>query len=203
MSNRFGRKSIAALTLIELMIAVVIVGLLAAVGIPIYMSYIRRSYLNEANSSIASIKTAEESYFSLHGCYISATAHPAEIPAGEAVAWDQTDGSGNTTTPAVWGNAGLAVRPDRLVRFQYSVYASNSWDAATPCAAADATLGDREEPAALEGCVNPITSLVPAAVFPTNWFFVVARGDLDGDGTASTIVSAIDDSRSINCNELE
>lgn len=196
MSNRFGRKSIAALTLIELMIAVVIVGLLAAVGIPIYMSYIRRSYLNEANSSIASIKTAEESYFSLHGCYISATAHPAAIPAGEAVAWD-------TGTPAVWGNGGLAVRPDRLVRFQYSVYASNSWAAATPCAAADATLGVRAAPAALVGCVNPITSLVPAAVFPTNWFFVVARGDLDGDGTASTIVSAIDDSRSINCNELE
>jgi type IV pilus assembly protein PilE len=194
MSNRFGRKSIAALTLIELMIAVVIVGLLAAVGIPIYMSYIRRSYLNEANSSIASIKTAEESYFSLHGCYIAATAHPAAIPQGQAVAWD-------TATPAEWGNGGLAVRPDRLVRFQYTVHASNLWTAASACAAPVGALTVRD--VNLNSCVNPLTSLVPTAVFPTNWFFVMARGDLDGDGTASTIVSAIDDSRSVMCNELE
>lgn len=196
MSKKLVQKSSVGLTLIELMIAVVIVGVLASVAIPTYLDYVRRSYLNEANQSISTIKSAEESYFNLHGCYISASAHPATPPRGTSTAW-------GTTPPSEWGNSGLAVRPDRLVRFSYSVYASNSLGTgASPaaCAAPSSTYGVRS----LAGvCVNTSDVLVPNAIFGTHWFFIVARGDLDGDGIASNILSAIDDSRVIMCNELE
>ncbi len=184
------RNSLSGFTLIELMLAVAIVAILAAVAIPAYIGYLRRSYLSEAHSSISAIKTAEESYFTTHGCYISATQHPSTIPAGIASNWD-------TGTPAVWGQGGLSVRPDRRVRFSYSVYASNSWDAADPCVAPDATLGNRE---ATVGCAS-INALVPNAIFPDNWFVVVARGDLDGDGVASNLLSAVDDSAIVPCDE--
>jgi len=195
MKYQLGRKQIVGLTLIELMIAVVIVGLLAAAAIPVYLDYLRRSYLNEATASIASIKSAEESYFNLHGCYVSAQAHPSSIPSGSAEAWDPA--------PAVWSNSGLAIRPDRLVRFQYMVYASNSWSASTSCDA-PAGAGSLNSRTDAIGCVaNPSAVLVNATVFPRNWYIVVARGDLDRDGVASNIISAVDDSRTVMCNEIE
>lgn len=186
------RFDISGFTLTELMIAVAIVAILAAVAIPAYVGYLRRSYLSEANSSISAIKTAEESYFTTHGCYISAGQHPSTVPSGIASDWD-------SGTPSVWGQGGLSVRPDRRVRFSYLVYASNSWDAGDPCDAPDGTLGDRT---ATIGCAS-INALVPNSIFPEHWFVVVARGDLDSDGVASNLVSAIDDSAVVPCSELE
>lgn len=182
-------------TLIELMIAIAIIGVLAAVAIPAYLGYLRRSYLSEATSSISSIKSAEESYFSVNGCYIAAPSWPLSVPAGNSVAWDPV-------TVAQWQQSGLSVRPDRRVRFQYTVYATNSMTSTVACAApADAALNVRTSGS---GCVsNFSTALVPASIFPSNWYVVVARGDLNGNGVASNIISAIDDSAIINCSENE
>ncbi len=198
--HSYFQKVISGFTLIELMIAVAIIGILAAVAIPAYLGYLRRSYLSEATSSISSIKSAEESYFTTNGCYVAADAHPATVPAGTSSAWD--------TAPNVWGTSGLSVRPDRTVRFQYMVYANNSWSAGSACAGSPAgnspmSIAYSSKTSAVD-CVQG-TFLIPSTVFSDNamWYYVVARGDLDGDGTASSIISAVDDSKVYNCNELE
>lgn len=174
------------------MIAVAIIAVLAAIAIPAYQSYIRRSYLNEATTSISSIKSAEESFFTINNCYVSAAATPATVPAGNSVAW---------ASSGAWDRAALGVRPDRNVRFQYQVYASNDLSVGNGCgtAVARSTL-------TAQGCVTQATMqnvLTNSVIFGDNWYVVVARGDLDGDGTSSTIVSGIDDSTVMMCDELE
>jgi len=193
----------AGFTLVELMIAIAVVSILAAVAIPTYLSYLRRSYLSEATSSISAIKSAEESYFSINGCYIAATPWPSVTPASNSMAWDPV-----TLSPVnQWGQGGLSVRPDRRVRFQYGVYASNSMTASSPCGApadSSSSWGNLNNRAGSVGCAGVLsTALVPASVFPSHWYVVVARGDLDGDGVTSNIISAIDDTSIINCDELE
>lgn len=188
-TNRLG------FTLTELMIAVAIVAVLAAVAIPSYQSYIIRSYLSEATTSIASIKSAEESYMSTHQCYTVVDPWPAAIPAGNSFDW------ASPGLPASWSeNTGLGIRPDRRVRFQYQVYASHAF-VANSCG----TTYIAPISTALDCVSNPATTFFPTSLFPANsdWFLVVARGDLNGDGTNSTILSAVEDSAIIMCNELE
>lgn len=190
-------------TLIELMIVVAIVAILSAVSIPAYQSYIRRSYVSEATSSIAAIKSAEESYFTVNGCYVEADAHPSTIPAGSSVAWGSSPATG-------WGNNALGVRPDKNVRFQYQVYASNSINCAAPVnneAAVDAALATVTAGGTNTACISDVVgaadSFVSSSFFPDDWYVVVVRGDLNGNGDNSLIISAIDDSAVITCNELE
>lgn len=186
-------RSLRGFTLIELMIAVAIIAVLSAVAIPTYTSYIRRSRLAEVNSGIAAIKTAQEDFFSRAGCYTKADPHPAAVPAGTTTAWGDTP-------PFPWNRTGLSVRPDRNVRFQYEVLASNE--------AAVGTLacgpGDTRPPPA-QGCIDEdaMNALVPEAVFDNNWYIVIARGDQDADATNSVFVSAIDDSAILECDPLE
>lgn len=185
-------------TLMELMVVVAVVGILAAIAIPTYMSSVRRSYLNEVNAGFAAMKNAEEGFLTANGCYVDAAPWPAGIPArGTPVVWDPVPAT------SAWVGSGLNVRPDRMVRFQYQVYASNAWNSGCGVTNLRTYIGvDRGSAAGTVGCVNA-TNLIPISVFPTNWYVLVARGDLNGNGFASNIVSVIDDSAVIYCNELE
>ena len=53
----------AGFTLLELMIAVVIVGILAAVAYPSYQSYVGRGYRAEAHSALHRLANLQEQYF--------------------------------------------------------------------------------------------------------------------------------------------
>jgi len=50
-------------TLVELMIVVAIVGILAAVALPSYKDYVRRSQLPEATSALATLRIKFEQYY--------------------------------------------------------------------------------------------------------------------------------------------
>jgi type IV pilus assembly protein PilA len=54
-------------TLIELMIVVAIIGILAAVAIPAYQDYIKKSKVSEANMLFAGFKTESMNYYSDKG----------------------------------------------------------------------------------------------------------------------------------------
>lgn len=56
-------------TLIELMIVVAIVGVLAAIALPVYQDYIARSQVSEAVMGAAQIKTSISEFYSSIGTY--------------------------------------------------------------------------------------------------------------------------------------
>ena len=94
-------------TLIELMIVVVIIGILAAVGIPQYQNYVARSQAAEGISLAGGLKTALAEYHDTHGVFPDSTtdAHTAIgiEPAGNIIGKYITgvvvsdDGSGTIT----------------------------------------------------------------------------------------------------------
>jgi len=56
-------------TLIELMTVVIIVGILAAIAVPLYRANVKRSMAAEGAALLGSVRTAERVYYSEHGVY--------------------------------------------------------------------------------------------------------------------------------------
>lgn len=70
-------------TLVELMIVVVIIGILAAIAIPMYSSYTNKSKTKAAQADLKNIFTAIDTYKQEHGVY------PSEPKPTEAISdWD-------------------------------------------------------------------------------------------------------------------
>ena len=80
-------------TLIELMIVVAIIGILAAIAIPNFLSYQLRAKRAEAPTNLKAIKVSEESYRAEYDTYVALTPSPAAGPgAGIKVAWADAGG---------------------------------------------------------------------------------------------------------------
>ena len=142
-------------TLIEMMIVVAIIGVLAAVAVPSYRSYLQRSRTSEAITFLAEIRQRQEAYRAEFGQYCSASAGPGTAISGGA--WNPaalpTGGD-----RIVWGtNPGwnmLGASPDGPTLFQYRTTAGPPG-------------------------TNPGVPAFPGTDF---WFVAHARADLDDDG---------------------
>jgi len=120
--NRSIKRALAGFTLVELMIVVVILGILAAVAIPAFTRYVKRSKTSEASGNIAKIYQGEVTYYQSVGdraqppTFVAATANPgtpsaSKFPANVA-AW----------TAAEWAAIGFSL--DSAHYYQYSTTAS-------------------------------------------------------------------------------
>jgi len=63
------RKSIRGLTLIELLIVIVIVGVLAAIAIPTYSNYMIRARRADAKTALEQLRAAQEMWRAERGSY--------------------------------------------------------------------------------------------------------------------------------------
>lgn len=105
----------AGFTLTELVIAVGIIGLLASLAIPGFMTYQARARRGEAYANVASIARAERGYFSEAGTFYEAPTQPVvngALLGADTHAW---------TAAASADFAGLGWEPDGRVRYSYDI----------------------------------------------------------------------------------
>jgi prepilin-type N-terminal cleavage/methylation domain-containing protein len=171
-----GQRSAEGFSLIELMVAVAIVAVLAAVATVAYSRHINRSRVVEARAFMAKIQARMEAYLQQHGTYFDVSNngagaagdeglyYPALVPGSEPLAkpWN--------APPAGWARIGA--RPESgHSHFEYLVRAS---------------YGPNH---ALYGQAAALGLQAPGAgATPAPWYYIVARGDLDddSDGTCGT-----------------
>jgi prepilin-type N-terminal cleavage/methylation domain-containing protein len=117
----------AGFTLLELMIALSVIGVLAAIAIPLLSNYQLRSKSAEAKTNLGAIRVLQETHYSENQIYRSANAEPAAIPGSVAVAFD-----GVTSDFQLLGFV-----PQGQVYFSYGVAVSADGTGYTADAAAD------------------------------------------------------------------
>jgi type IV pilus assembly protein PilA len=113
----------AGFTLVELMIVVGIVGLLAAIAVPNFISYQARSRRSEAYANLAAVARLQNTYHAERGEYFEAGAWPNFVPYGGLSArkmdWDAA---------SEVAYAELGWRPEGRVFYSYDTNTG-----ATPC----------------------------------------------------------------------
>lgn len=89
---RVSRKSAVGFTLIELMIAIAVIGILAAVALPSYQDYIRRGKRADAHTLLQNAAFAQERYRLTHSSYATLTTQlTGACPTSGACASQQGD----------------------------------------------------------------------------------------------------------------
>jgi len=121
------RANRAGFTLLELMMAAAVLGVLAAIAIPLLASYQLRSKSAEAKTNLGAIRVLEESFYSEHQTYRSANAEPVAIPGSVAVVFDHANSD--------FGPLGF--EPQGRVYFSYGIAVSADGSGFTADAGAD------------------------------------------------------------------
>ena len=185
-------------TLIELMIVVAIIGILAAIAIPNFMEYQRKSRTSEAKTNQMSIKTAQMTFQGERGCFADAAVMPQAAPlvGGASMLWPVAQFTpslpavqvtfcvaGGTSTVPVWSDIGWV--PSGPTRFVYSTGASAAF---TPLGAL-----------ATGACPAVDIGVVPPLGAPANGGFMAnARADQDSDGLFGAYMIA-ENSNMVDC----
>jgi prepilin-type N-terminal cleavage/methylation domain-containing protein len=89
------RKDSKGFTLVELMIVVGIIGILAAIAIPAFSRMQLRARAGEAKTNLASIRTAQEGFFSEFNTYVACSGTPGvpgTPPGRQRASWTDTGG---------------------------------------------------------------------------------------------------------------
>ena len=118
-------------TLIELMVVILIIGILAAVMVPLMRGRIDKAKWSEANAACGTIWTAVRAYIAEKG-----------------PAWDYTDITGTLNTAAVYEKLGFAqndLMGTYFAQEDYEITSVNGTDAGGPAATITATVGARPD----------------------------------------------------------
>lgn len=169
------RASQAGFTLIEMMVAVAVVGVLAALALPTFASESRKAKGDaEVAAFFAELAVREEQYAVENGRYLStASAESATFPTTPSASAQALG-----TLPATWQTLKVKL-PETMARCGYVVIAGGSGNAA-----------------------GTMASTTFAYTPPSkNWFYVLAHCDLDGNAaTDSYYFASSDDSRILKSN---
>jgi type IV pilus assembly protein PilA len=105
-------------TLIELMIVVAIIGILAAIAIPNFLRFQLKAKTSEGKTNLAAIRTAEQSYYSEFGGYVSSAGYSnsASPPTSVKAAFDGSTALGFNT---------IGWSPEGQVFFTYEAASSD------------------------------------------------------------------------------
>ena len=105
-------------TLIELLVVIIIIGILAAIAIPVFLNQRKKGFDAQAKSDARNLATLEETYFTDNNTYVSAAdiagvvsklsdyKQSANVTAVKIDGYTATDAAGS---PSVTGNATTAV----------------------------------------------------------------------------------------------
>ena len=176
-------------TLIELMIVVAIIGILAAIAIPNFLTYQMKSRQAEAKTNLQAIKTSEVAFQAERGCYIGIAQQGVAAPAAGAKTTPFTWGAGVAPTPpgALWCVAAgvftgqfadVGFKATGNVMYRYGVDATT---VAAPGLYTTAT-----------SCVVAIAGTSAAGALGNNNIVAMAQSNLDGDASVSTWDSSVD-----------
>lgn len=112
------------MTLVELMIVVVIVGILSVLAVSGFRKYTISARNTEAHNFLGSIRASQEAYFQSFGRYcgtIAETRWPVAVPTEKKVQWDQPPAG-------AWRDIGI--KSPGAVWFQYVLRAGTPNEAA-------------------------------------------------------------------------
>lgn len=134
-------------TLIELMIVVAIIGILAAVAIPAFMKYIRRSKTSEATMNLRKLFDSSAAYFSGEHALRDGTILDRRFPASNPLTPDIEFCSDNTAEkfvprksywePPTWQDLNYALSDPHYYKYQYVSIGTDTGSAFTARAIGD------------------------------------------------------------------
>jgi type IV pilus assembly protein PilE len=97
---------IRGFSLIELLVAVSVMGILASVAIPSYMSQVQKAHRTDAKNALLDLAAREERYFTTNNSYTNVAANlgypalPVAVPGGSKPAYDISITAATGTTYA-------------------------------------------------------------------------------------------------------
>ena len=100
-------KRQSGFTLVELMVAVVVVGILAAVVVPAYSNYVKRGKIAEATSNLGALRVSMEQYYLDNRTYLNGAACGAAMPAADNFTFTCA-GTASTYTVTATGKGSMA-----------------------------------------------------------------------------------------------
>ena len=106
---------------------VAIVSVLAAIAVPMYSKYVKRSRTTEAVSNLGAISMFQETFFSENDSYITTGQSPTAVP----TSGDTGGRLGFDTSAQGWSLLGRVIPSNQMVYFQYEVRAGQ-YDSAWP-----------------------------------------------------------------------